>query len=308
MSTHVVTALHLNLRSEANPAKKNVIAVLPQGTPVDKIGNSGVPGWFEVEAVIAGTKLRGHVNKSFLGPPGTVFPTARTTAGKLPPADLGSRTTEKRSVTGSRAYSIGESGKPAKPSTHSSGNAAGIVRIIDWLGVGKSSHLRWKGGGGKTFCNVYVYDVCDTAGAYVPRVWWTSKAITDLVAGKTVTAKYGETVYEMRANYIFNWLVEYGPDFGWKRVFDADTLQTEANSGRMAIICAQRNDMEKPGHIQVIAPEHGTHVAKRSPAGKVTQPLQSNAGSTNFTYGFLGSNWWQAAMFKQFGFWTNDVG
>ncbi len=306
MPTHVVTALHLNLRSAPDPTKRNVIAVLPQGTGVDKIANSSLTGWFEVDAVVAGTKLRGHVNSAHLGPAGTIFPTAHTTTGKLPLADLGSRTTEKRSVTGARAYSIGESGKPGKPSTHTSGKVAGIVRIIDWLDVGKSSHLRWQGGGGKTFCNVYVYDVCDTAGAYIPRVWWKSKAIIDLLAGKTVTAKYGDTVEEMRANYIFNWLLEYGPDFGWTRVFDTDTLQLHANAGRMAIICAQRTNMEKPGHIQVIAPENGSHSAKRS-GGKVTQPLQSNAGSTNFTYGFLGSNWWQAAQFKQFGFWTSDV-
>lgn len=307
MPTHVVTALHLNLRSDADPGKRNVIVVLPQGTPVDKTGDSNLAGWFEVETVVAGKKLRGHVNGKFLGSVGTAFPTARATDGKLPPADLGPRMTEKRSVTGSRAYSIGEAGKPDKPSTHPSGKALGIVRIIDWLDVGNPSHLRWVRSGKKTFCNIYVYDVCDTAGAYIPRVWWTSKAISDLRAGKTVTAKYGDTVHEMRANYIFNWLVEYGADFGWKRLFDPDVLQSEANSGRIAIICAQRNDMEAAGHIQVIAAENGAHTAKRSAAGKVTQPLQSNAGDDNFTYGFLGPNWWQRAQFKQYGFWSNDV-
>ena len=64
MPTHIVTALHLNLRSEPDPTRRNVIAVLPQGTAVDKIANSGVAGWFEVDAVVAGTTLRGHVNKS----------------------------------------------------------------------------------------------------------------------------------------------------------------------------------------------------------------------------------------------------
>lgn len=90
-------------------------------------------------------------------------------------------------------------------------------------------------------------------------------------------------------------------------MFDLDTLQADANSGRAGIICAQRNDMEKPGHIQIIAPEHDDKVAKRV-AGKVTQPLQSQAGASNFNYDFLGSSWWQGAAFKQFGFWTNDAG
>jgi hypothetical protein len=306
MPTHVVTALHLNLRSAPDPTKKNVVAVLAQGTPIDWIANSSLAGWFEVDAVVGGTTLRGHVNSAHLGPPGTPFPTAHIAAGKLPPADLGSKATETRAAKGTRAYSIGETAKPGRPSTHALGNAAGILHIIDWLDVGNSAHLRWQGAGGKTFCNVYVYDVCDTAGVYIPRVWWNSKAISDLEAGKTVAAKYGSTVLEMRANYIFNWLVDYGADFGWTRVFDADTLQSDVNSGRVGIICAQRNDMEKPGHIQIIAPEHAGRAAKRI-GGKVTQPLQSNAGATNFTYGFLGSNWWQASSFKQFGFWSNDV-
>ena len=306
MSTHVVTALHLNLRSAADPGKKNVIATLPQGTLVKEIGGSTRPGWIEVEVVVAGKPVRGFLNSAFLGANTTTFPTAQLTGGKLPAADLGSNPNGKRGSTDARAYSIGENGKPSRPSTHASGKAVGIVNILNWLDVGKTSHKRWQGSGGKTFCNVYVYDVCDAVGAYIPRVWWKSKAIGDLQSGKTVTAQYDVTVLEMRANYIFNWLLEYGDDFGWDRVFDVDTLQAGANDGRLGIICAQRTNMETPGHIQIIAPEHGTNTAKRA-GGKVTQPLQSNAGASNFTYGFLGAKWWQSSQFKQFGFWLSDV-
>lgn len=308
MSTHVVTALHLNLRSEADSGKKNVIATLPQGTLIEKIGESDLPGWIKVKTSVAGKTISGYVNSAYIGPAGTDFPEVKSAGGKIPRADLGSKPSAKRTETGARAYSIGEAGKPGKPSTHATGKAAGIVRIIDWLDVGDEiSHLRWKKEPKKTYCNVYVYDVCDTAGAYIPRVWWRSKAIVDLLAGKTVTAKYGDTVDEMRANYIFNWLGEYGDDFGWERVFDLDTLQAEANAGRVAIICAQHKDMESPGHIQIVAPEHGDHAAKRA-GGKVTQPLQSNAGGKNFTYGILGSTWWQSSDFKQYGFWVSDAG
>lgn len=115
MPTHVVTALHLNLRSEANPNKKNVITVLPQGTLIDKIGGSELAGWFEIEVAVAGAKLHGYVNSRFLGPVGTTFPTAHTVGDRLPAADLGSRATEKRSTAGTRAYSIGEAGKPGRP-------------------------------------------------------------------------------------------------------------------------------------------------------------------------------------------------
>jgi hypothetical protein len=298
----------LNLRSAPDPSKKNVIAVLPQGAPVTRIADSATPDWFEVEAVVGGTTVRGFVNSHHLGPLKTAFPTAKVVAGKLPIADLGPRSGERRGATGTRAYQIQETGRPGKASTHSGGAAAGIVKIIDWLDVGKTSHLRWQGGGGKTFCNVYAYDVCIIAGAYLPRVWWTSKAIGELLAGKTVQAKYGQTVSEIRANYIFNWLVEYGQDFGWKQLFDVDSLQAEANSGRLGIVCAQRKNMEMSGHIQIVAPEHGSNKAKRNSACKVVQPLQSNAGVQNFTYGCLGTTWWQGASFRQYGFWTCDAG
>ncbi|HRD78911.1 MAG TPA: hypothetical protein PK264_23720 [Hyphomicrobiaceae bacterium] len=307
MPTHTVVVPQLNLRSAPDPTKKNVIATLAQGTPVDKLANSGVAGWFEIAVTIAGTQLRGHVNSRFLGPVSTAFPSASVTAGRLPAADMGSKATEKRSVTGTRTHSIKESGKPGRPSTHGSGKAAGILRIIDWMDVGNDAHLRWQPGGGKTFCNIYVYDIADTAGCYVPRVWWNARAIADLKAGKTVEAKINATVDEVRANYIFKWLEQHGADFGWKRVFDPDVLQTEVNAGRLGIICAQRTDMERPGHIQIIAPEHGEQKAKRSAAGKVTQPLQSNAGSRNFTYGHLGTTWWQGVTFRQFGFWTSET-
>ncbi|PIL19004.1 hypothetical protein P775_16710 [Puniceibacterium antarcticum] len=135
MPSHVVTALHLNLRSAPDPTQKNVIVVLPQGTGVDKIANSSRIGWFEVDAVVAGTKVRGHLNSAHLGLIGTTFPTAHTTTGKLPIADLGSRATEKRSVTGARAYSIGKSGKPRSKVSDDQTEAATIPVVLLLHGI-----------------------------------------------------------------------------------------------------------------------------------------------------------------------------
>jgi hypothetical protein len=64
--------------------------------------------------------------------------------------------------------------------------------------------------------------------------------------------------------------------------------------------------MNRPGHIQIIAPESGSDKAKRNSKGEVVQPLQSQAGAKNFKYGFLGNNWWTGASFREFGFWTSD--
>ncbi|WP_419898977.1 SH3 domain-containing protein [Roseomonas sp. USHLN139] len=304
-----MTAFHLNLRSAPDPDKKNVIATLPQGTEVTKVREAEMAGWIEVDTTIAGQAIHGFLNGAHVAPAGTTsFPAVTAAAGEPKEADLGPSEKAKRSSTGARANSVGEPDRPGRPSTEGAGKAAGIVKILDWLDVGDTDkHLRWKGVGGKTFCNVYVYDVCALAGVYIPRVWWTSKALVQLSKGATIKAIYGETVMEMRANYIFNWLVEYGEDFGWERVFDLDALQDGANAGRIGVVCAQRKDMETPGHIQIAAPEHGSHKAKRS-GSKVVQPLQSNAGSENFTFGHLSANWYQASKYKQHGFWLADVG
>lgn len=309
MPDYIVTALSLNLRSAPDPDKPNIRAALPQGHPVEKIGDAERPGWVEVKTRLSGVEIVGFLNGAYLAKAGATPQTESLDSGRLPRADLGWSAHATRANPASRAHAIGEPGRPGLPSTHGSGPVAGVLRVLDWLDVGDvSRHLRWKPGGNATFCNIYVYDVCCLTGPYLPRVWWTSSSIVKLHAGQNVPVKYAETVEELAANYIFNWLIEFGASFGWRRLFSADELQSEVNkNGTVGIICAQRTNMNSPGHIQIVAPEHGDKKAKRV-GGKVTQPLQSNAGASNFTYGHLGSNWWQGANFRDFGFWTNASG
>ena len=309
MATHVVTSLKLNLRAAPDPSRNNVILVLPQGTGLTKVADAPVPGWIEVTAQIVLSTVRGFVALSGLGPVGTAFPASPPVPapGRLPRADLGAKPSARRDAKGSWANRIGEAGLPGLPSTHPQGTSAGIHAIIAWMSVGAPGHLRWKPSGATTYCNVYAHDVALAAGCYLPRVWWTGSAISAILSGQTVPVTYGGTVNEMRANNIFDWLEEFGSDFGWVRVFDVDALQTSVNTGRIGIVCAQRTQMNRPGHIQIIAPEVGPHAAKRA-GGKVVQPLQSQAGSRNFDYGFLGNSWWMSANFREFGFWTNAPG
>jgi hypothetical protein len=309
MASHVVTALKLNLRSAPDPTRNNVILVLPQGTELTKVGDSSVPGWIEVTTQIVLMTVRGFVASSQLGPLDTAFPVAAPVSpgGRLAKADLGPKASARRDARGSWANRIGEAGLPGLPSAHPAGPVAGILAIIDWLNVGSPAHLRWKPSGSTTYCNIYAHDTAMAAGCYLPRVWWTSSAIAKLVSGQIVPMTYGTTVNEMRANAIFDWLEEYGADFGWQRVVDVDDLQSAANAGCIGIVCAQRTEMNRPGHIQIVAPEHGSNVAKRS-GGKVVQPLQSQAGSRNFNYGFLGNSWWLSRNFREFGFWHCATG
>lgn len=303
MATHVVTALQLNLRSAAGPTAPRV-AVLPQGTEITKIANASLAGWWEVDAALQGATARGFLNSSFVAPVGTQFPVV-TPTGAIPPADMGRNPNARRLHRHAWAFAIGESGLPNPAAAHPGGRAAGIIAVIDFLNPGNTNHKRWQPKGGTTYCNIYVYDVCNLAGCYLPRVWWKADAITKLQAGQQVTVKYGVTVFEIRANQLFDWFDDFGAEFGWRRVITLNDVQSEANDGNIGIIVAQRTDLEKPGHIQIIAPEHGAHQAKRNSAGNVTLPLQSNAGSTTFTYGFLGNSaWWRGASFRDFAFWV----
>ena len=157
-----------------------------------------------------------------------------------------------------------------------------------------------------TYCNIYAHDYCTLAGVYLPRVWWTDQALVRIGRGEDVGPVYAQTVREMRADDLFAWLVDCGPSFGWRRVFDATALQAAANGGGVGVICADREAEGRSGHITVVVPEHGTHRAERDADGNVTQPLQSQAGSVNRRWGSAGRDWWWGAQFRDRGFFVHD--
>jgi hypothetical protein len=69
------------------------------------------------------------------------------------------------------------------------------------------------------------------------------------------------------------------------------------------VICAQRVDLNAPGHICVVVPE----IRPMSQGGRAAEftffPLQSQAGSRNFCYSCGTSQWWAGPRFRAFGFW-----
>jgi hypothetical protein len=107
----------------------------------------------------------------------------------------------------------------------------------------------------------------------------------------------------MNANALHDWLEDHGTDFGWVRRFDLNALQEAVNEGDVGVICAQRKDLNRPGHISVVVPETKDHVAFRR-GGDVLRPLQSQAGSRNAKYATGTYSWWLGEQFDKFGFWT----
>lgn len=307
MTKLMVTSEGLNFRSSPSSTKRdNIISPLPRGHPLEKISDAAVEGWIAVRTIISGETLQGFVYGNHTGAVAASGPTILPLqGGKLPPADRGKNRNATRvsASAGMRTFALGEPGSPSPPSKHSDGRAAGIVNIINWLDCGRTTHARWWPAGGQTFCNIYTYDVCTFAGAYLPRVWWNDRALQQLHADQPIEVAIPATVRELNANSLYEWLEEHGADFGWTRHFHPGDVQEAANSGRVAIISAQRINLNRSGHINVVVPEHGQNRASRA-GSMVTRPLQSNAGTDNYTVGVRANAWWRSANFRAFGFWS----
>lgn len=192
---------------------------------------------------------------------------------------------------GSKAYPLNEENLPA-----GNGTPESLLDIIEFLNVEKSERYKRKEISGKvvsTYCNIYTYDFCYLAGAYMPRVWWYEKALNLMEKGFNVEAKYGETVYEINANGLYDWFNNYGNAFGWQKQNDLKEAQDLANKGQIVIIVAKQKIATRSGHICVIAPEHQGNKARN--INKHFLPLLSQAGIVNKKY-FV-DNWYTSPKY-----------
>jgi hypothetical protein len=108
---------------------------------------------------------------------------------------------------------------------------------------------------GETYCNIFVWDVTKAMGAEIPHYW----------------VENGVEI-EQRANDLYDWLENHGPDYGWTKT-DATTAQNYANLGKPAV--ASKPNPGGIGHIAVIRP------------GQISSegPTTAQAGETNFNHG-----------------------
>jgi hypothetical protein len=296
-----VTATSLNLRSTPSSAnRRNIIATLPNGQEVTRLAEPRAH-WWKIRTRFRGSDLEGFVAHKFLRP---------VTESDSPPEERGVRAVQLRQNNpaivrdrdGGRAHPLGEPNRPERTAASAAGQRDELNRIIDWLDVERSARYQPKSNA--TYCNVYAHDYCYLAGAYLPRVWWTGAALTRLAAGGAVATVYAQTVRELNANSLYEWLDDFGPNFGWERVFHMEDAQDAANEGGLTLICAQRAHLNRSGHIVAVIAEDDDHRAKRS-SGDLVCPLQSQAGSRNFKRDTSRSPWWQGAQFREFGFWRH---
>jgi hypothetical protein len=295
----------------ADDPSGNVVAELPDGHPVRAITGKPVKGFIAIETNLGGAHIAGFCAAKFLRPmdiPAIIAsqPEAPALASQIPPAHMPRKpghTTRRRDTAS--AHSLNEAGQPGRKGETAEQLRAELHAIIAWLAVDAPAHARFQPRDGLTFCNIYAHDYCHLAGAYLPRVWWTEKALLSWAQGQQVPPLIGDTVREMRANDLFRWLRDFGPHYGWRQTGTLTKLQTAANQGALGVICARRKEDGRSGHIVMTVPETAEHKAKRDAAGDVTCALQSQAGVRNFQYGTSKQDWFKDPQFAEFGFWIH---
>jgi hypothetical protein len=306
----------LRLRSEpriSEPPQANVIGHLPDGHPVKMLDAPSGKRFVEVETSLNGALLHGFASQKFLEPdtgaPGAIVVLVPATS----PPPTGIRAVHAPTKPGviarrkaiATALSLNEPSQPARSGATAAELRESLAKIIEWLDVEDATHARYQPRAGLTFCNIYAHDFCHLAGVYLPRVWWTDKALVDLAKGGIVEPRLGATISEVVANELFAWLRDFGIEFGWRQTGTLTKLQTEVNQGAIGIIVARRKEAKRPGHIAMVVPETDSDSAKRDSSGDVSAPLQSQAGASNFRRGTGKKNWWLGEEFAEFAFWLH---
>lgn len=310
-----VTEGMLRLRNEpviSEPPQKNVIGHLPDGHVVRVLSNPTKNGFVEVETSLLGALLHGYASKKFLErtdaatdilvvTPQAINPTTGITAVYASPKP-GVITKRRSNAT---ALSLNEPNQPGRVGATAEALRQELAAIVEWLDTENPAYLRYQPRDGLTFCNIYAHDFCKLAGVYLPRVWWTSKALVALAKGNPVEPRLGATISEVVANELFAWLRDFGPTFGWRSTGTLTKLQTEVDQGAVGVVVARRKESNRPGHIAVVVPETANWSAKRNTNGEVVAPLQSQAGASNFRYGTGKADWWRGEQFAEFAFWLH---
>lgn len=218
---------------------------------------------------------------------------------KILVADLAPNSESRLDSMEMKQHPIEDSSIPFRDLTSDVTKRESIHRLIDKLDVEKN--IRYQRTPEDTYCNVYAYDFCHFAKAYLPTVWWTNESLEKIKQGQEVTAIFEETVDRIYSSAIHDWFMEWGADFGWEKIAAVDEIQNKVNTnGGVGIICAKRKIKGLSGHIVPVVPETDSHKAYRE-NGKVIYPLQSQAGILNYNYfSEVRKDWWNDELYSSY--------
>ncbi len=295
MEKYSVTASSLNLRSTPSKIDNlNIIAKIPFQNIVELI-NKTTTDWWQIQ--IIESNIKGFVFSRYLVP--FVDDQIKISGIK----EVNFQPDSKASLNSKQMMfkPIGDSSIPFRDLTSIESKIDSIKQIINKLNV--ASSIRYQKTEKNTFCNIYAYDFCYFCKTYLPRIWWNENSLKKILSGEALDIIYEKTVSELNANALHDWLLNWGDDFGWERIFSVNDFQNKVNTnGGVGIICAKRKDTKKSGHIVAVVPENNINKAFRQ-NGEVIYPLQSQAGSLNYNYfSEIKKDWWNGNQFKSYVF------
>jgi len=163
---------------------------------------------------------------------------------------------------------------------------------------------------GKTFCNIYAYQynrlmfshLKEENKPFFPRLWWSVQALSLIEKGLPVSLIYGKTIFEMNANAIFDWFLEWGEVYGWtiksysKDEIHMSDVQKLVNAGKVAYVIGKNKNPRRSGHVTCVVPEIGNY-RYSDELGLV----QSQAGASNkklFTAENYSKIWYNYSYFS----------
>jgi hypothetical protein len=178
-------------------------------------------------------------------------------------------------------------GRPTTPAITSNENirSRGLYRaVINQFRVETAE--RYRPSEGKTYCNIFLWDVTSAMGAEIPHY-------VDAETNEPRTYPDVKGARELNAVAIDKWLHEHGEKYGWREV-DAETAQRYANEGKPAVTTAGA-----VGHVQVVCPSNG---GTYDPAKGVTI---AQAGRRLYNYAYISSTY-GAETLKNISYFVHD--
>ncbi|MGI6151293.1 MAG: hypothetical protein ACOYIR_05015 [Christensenellales bacterium] len=98
-------------------------------------------------------------------------------------------------------------------------------------------------GRGDTYCNIFVWDVTSAMNAEIPH-YYNAETGAPMKRGE-------QDARAMNANAMFDWLKEFGEEYGWREV-TAEEAQHLANAGHPVVTALKRPGAH--GHVQIVCP------------------------------------------------------
>lgn len=143
-----------------------------------------------------------------------------------------------------------------------------IEGVVEWLDVENSA--RWQPTANATYCNVYAHDLLHILGIYLPRVWWYKP---EDVTSDT-EAIYGQTVREMSANILVDWMRDYGHMYGWQ----TSSTPPKASRHQPAVCIAKAR--RGSGHVVVRFGDKATQAGRTNKQWFPASEFEPKAGGT----------------------------